>query len=103
MLVRLLTLDLQGNSFDVLPKFSTRMQVSENSLFFVSNKNSGRQTSGNFFKAFAASSKFPSSGDYSVVEPPVPIPNTAVKHHSANGSASIGCARVGRCQFFPGK
>lgn len=32
--------------------------------------------------------------------PPVPIPNTAVKHLIADGSASIGCARVGRCQYY---
>ena len=32
--------------------------------------------------------------------PPVPIPNTEVKHLIADGSASIGCARVGRCQYY---
>jgi hypothetical protein len=32
--------------------------------------------------------------------PPVPIPNTEVKRHSANGSACIACARVGRCQYY---
>lgn len=31
---------------------------------------------------------------------PVPIPNTAVKHQLANGSACIACARVGCRQFF---
>jgi DNA-directed RNA polymerase specialized sigma24 family protein len=38
------------------------------------------------------------SGDPSAVDPPVPIPNTEVKRCSPDGSASIGCARVGRCQ-----
>src|SRR5580692_11516761 len=31
--------------------------------------------------------------------PPVPIPNTEVKRAFADGSASLGCARVGRCQY----
>ena len=56
------------------------------------------------------------SGDHSAVAPPVPIPNTEVKRCSPDGSASIGCARVGRRQnlrpaawkqgaglFFPAK
>lgn len=38
------------------------------------------------------------SGDHSAVEPPGPIPNPEVKRRSADGSASLGCARVGRCQ-----
>jgi hypothetical protein len=38
------------------------------------------------------------SGDYSAVAPPVPIPNTAVKRCSPDGSTAIGCARVGRRQ-----
>src|SRR5579862_42167 len=38
------------------------------------------------------------SGDTSAVAPPVPIPNTEVKRCSPDGSASLGCARVGRCQ-----
>src|SRR5450759_3446886 len=44
--------------------------------------------------------RFPeqSSGDHSAVAPPVPIPNTEVKRCSPDGSASLGCARVGRCQ-----
>src|SRR5689334_14173824 len=43
------------------------------------------------------------SGDHSAVAPPVPIPNTEVKRCSPDGSASIGCARVGRRQnFMPG-
>ncbi len=41
-----------------------------------------------------------SSGDPSAAEPPVPIPNTEVKRCSADGSASRGCARVGRCQSY---
>jgi hypothetical protein len=41
------------------------------------------------------------SGDHSVVDPPVPIPNTEVKRCSPDGSASLGCARVGRCQNPP--
>jgi hypothetical protein len=32
------------------------------------------------------------------VAPPVPIPNTEVKRCSPDGSATIGCARVGRRQ-----
>ena len=39
------------------------------------------------------------SGDHSVMEPPVPIPNTEVKHCSADGSVAKGFVRVGRCQF----
>ena len=39
-----------------------------------------------------------SSGDFCVVEPPVPIPNTEVKRLSADGSACLACARVGHCQ-----
>jgi hypothetical protein len=42
--------------------------------------------------------RFLSSGDFCVVAPPVPIPNTEVKHHSSDGSACLACARVGRCQ-----
>jgi hypothetical protein len=34
------------------------------------------------------------------VVPPVPIPNTEVKRCSPNGSASLGCARVGRRQNY---
>lgn len=40
------------------------------------------------------------SGDHKGVAPPVPISNTAVKRVLADGSASIGCARVGCCQFL---
>ena len=32
--------------------------------------------------------------------PPVPISNTAVKPRAANGSRTIGPARVGRCQVY---
>ena len=39
------------------------------------------------------------SGGLSAVAPPVPIPNTEVKRRSPDGSASLGCARVGRCQY----
>lgn len=39
-------------------------------------------------------------GDQSAVAPPVPIPNTEVKRCSADGSASIGCARVGHRQSY---
>src|ERR1700758_5568361 len=38
------------------------------------------------------------SGDPSAVAPPVPIPNTAVKRCSPDGSTAIGRARVGRRQ-----
>jgi hypothetical protein len=40
------------------------------------------------------------SGDLRDVAPPVPIPNTEVKRVIADGSASIGCARVGRRQYL---
>ena len=40
----------------------------------------------------------PHSGDNSAVAPPVPIPNTAVKRCSPDGSAAKGRARVGRRQ-----
>ena len=40
------------------------------------------------------------SGDHSTVEPPVPIPNTEVKRCSADGSATKGRVRVGRCQNY---
>ena len=43
-------------------------------------------------------SAVPHSGDYSAVAPPVPIPNTAVKRCSPDGSTAIGRARVGRRQ-----
>ena len=39
-------------------------------------------------------------GGHEAVARPVPIPNTAVKHSLADGSGSIGSARVGRRQFF---
>src|SRR5438046_10097537 len=38
------------------------------------------------------------SGDHRAVAPPVPIPNTAVKRCSPDGSATKGRARVGRRQ-----
>ena len=41
-----------------------------------------------------------SSGDQSVVEPPGPIPNPEVKRRSADGSWTIGPARVGRRQVY---
>ncbi len=34
------------------------------------------------------------------MEPPVPIPNTEVKHRCADGSVAIGHVRVGRRQFI---
>src|SRR5471030_2465517 len=40
------------------------------------------------------------SGDYRRGVPPVPIPNTAVKPSAANGSRTLGPARVGRCQVY---
>ena len=39
-------------------------------------------------------------GGHKAVVRPVPIPNTAVKHSLADGSSSIGSARVGRRQPF---
>ena len=38
------------------------------------------------------------SGDHGTVVPPVPIPNTEVKHCCADDSWAIGPAKVGRCQ-----
>ena len=32
--------------------------------------------------------------------PPVPISNTVVKPRAANGSRTLGPARVGRCQIY---
>ena len=39
-------------------------------------------------------------GDYMPGVPPVPIPNTAVKPRAADGSRTLGPARVGRCQVY---
>ena len=39
-------------------------------------------------------------GDQMPGVPPVPIPNTAVKPRAANGSRTLGPARVGRCQVM---
>ena len=39
-------------------------------------------------------------GDHIPGVPPVPIPNTAVKPRVANGSRTLGPARVGRCQVY---
>ena len=39
-------------------------------------------------------------GDHRRGVPPVPIPNTAVKPRAANGSRTLGPARVGRCQVY---
>ena len=39
-------------------------------------------------------------GDHRRGVPPVPIPNTAVKPSAANGSRTLGPARVGRCQVY---
>ena len=39
-------------------------------------------------------------GDHMPGVPPVPIPNTAVKPRAANGSRTLGPARVGRCQVY---
>ena len=39
-------------------------------------------------------------GDNMPGVPPVPIPNTAVKPRAANGSRTIGPARVGCCQVY---
>src|SRR6266478_10004149 len=42
------------------------------------------------------------SGGYIGGDPPVPIPNTAVKPSRADGTARFPCGRVGRCRnFFP--
>ena len=42
----------------------------------------------------------PLPGGHSSVEPPGPIPNPEVKHTSADGSRTIGPARVGRRQVI---
>ena len=39
-------------------------------------------------------------GDYMPGVPPVPIPNTVVKPRAANGSRTLGPARVGCCQVY---
>lgn len=39
-------------------------------------------------------------GDHMPGVPPVPIPNTAVKPRAANGSRTLGPARVGCCQVY---
>ncbi len=39
-------------------------------------------------------------GDHMPGAPPVPIPNTAVKPRAANGSRTLGPARVGCCQGY---
>ena len=39
-------------------------------------------------------------GDNMPGVPPVPIPNTAVKPRAADGSRTLGPARVGRCQVY---
>ena len=39
-------------------------------------------------------------GDHLPGVPPVPIPNTAVKPRAANGSRTLGPARVGCCQVY---
>jgi hypothetical protein len=39
-------------------------------------------------------------GDYMPGVPPVPIPNTAVKPRAADGSRTLGPARVGCCQVY---
>ena len=39
-------------------------------------------------------------GDHRRGVPPVPIPNTAVKPSAADGSRTLGPARVGRCQVY---
>ena len=40
-------------------------------------------------------------GGHKAVARPDPFPNSAVKHSIANGSGSIGSARVGCRQIFP--
>ena len=40
------------------------------------------------------------SGDHMPGVPPVPISNTVVKPRAANGSRTLGPARVGRCQIY---
>ena len=42
----------------------------------------------------------PLPGDHRRGVPPVPIPNTAVKPSAANGSRTLGPARVGCCQVI---
>ena len=40
------------------------------------------------------------SGGHSDVDPPDPIPNSEVKHVSADGSVGLPHVRVGHCQAF---
>ena len=51
-------------------------------------------------KNYPVSDWVPLPGGYMPGVPPVPIPNTAVKPRAANGSRTIGPARVGRRQVF---
>ena len=51
-----------------------------------------------FFQFLRKQCKFP--GDHIPGVPPVPISNTAVKPRVANGSRTLGPARVGRCQVY---
>ena len=44
--------------------------------------------------------RVPLPGDHMPGVPPVPIPNTAVKPRAANGSRTLGPARVGCCQVY---
>ena len=70
----------------------------------------GRWKSGEFEVRFRSSrlsqrnlSRFQirqTSGDPSAVAPPVPIPNTEVKHCSPDDSACLACAKVGRRQYY---
>jgi hypothetical protein len=64
-----------------------------------SEKVEGRSFRTSYFILLPSSFLQP-SGDLRSLAPPVPIPNTEVKRAFADGSASIGCARVGRCQYY---
>ncbi len=52
------------------------------------------------FITYLSFAQVPLPGDYMPGVPPVPIPNTAVKPRAADGSWTIGPARVSRCQVY---
>ena len=54
----------------------------------------------NFLVLLGACRRVSLPGDHMPGAPPVPIPNTAVKPRAANGSRTLGPARVGCCQVY---
>ena len=78
--------------------------IKESATFFdsdeqwVTSEENRKSHHSSLHQNFAPKSPAQNSGDSSAVAPPVPIPNTAVKRCSADGSPAIGRARVGRRQ-----